>query len=88
VLMDVQMPVMDGLSATRAIRAREDAGGEPRVPIIALTARAMAEDAANCRQAGMDGFVTKPVDQLLLSQALAAVVNVSPQDLALEPELV
>jgi signal transduction histidine kinase/CheY-like chemotaxis protein/streptogramin lyase len=85
VLMDLQMPVMDGLAATRAIRLREAAGGEPRVPIIALTARAMAEDAANCRQAGMDGFVTKPVDQLLLNQALVAVINVSPQDLALMP---
>ncbi len=85
VLMDVQMPVMDGLTATRAIRARELASGEPRVPIIALTARAMAEDAANCRQAGMDGFVTKPVDRLLLAQALAAVINVAPQDLELLP---
>ena len=57
VLMDVQMPVMDGLEATRRIRA--DVGDQLR--IVALTANAMAEDAAMCRDAGMDGFLTKPI---------------------------
>ena len=57
VLMDLQMPVLDGLEATRRLRAR--AGHQPRV--IALTANAFAEDASRCREAGMDGFLAKPV---------------------------
>jgi CheY-like chemotaxis protein len=80
ILMDVQMPVLDGLEATRRIRARELAGGEPRVPVIALTARAMAQDAADCRRAGMDDFVTKPLDHGRLCRALAAAVAVSVQE--------
>jgi signal transduction histidine kinase/CheY-like chemotaxis protein/streptogramin lyase len=62
-LMDVQMPVMDGLAATRAIRDREEREGSPRLPIVALTARAMREDVRACWDAGMDGFVSKPVDR-------------------------
>ena len=57
VLMDLQMPVVDGLEATRQLRARP--GRQPRV--VALTANALAEDAARCREAGMDGFLSKPV---------------------------
>jgi CheY-like chemotaxis protein len=66
VLMDIQMPVMDGLDATRSIRAWEAAQGQRRVPIIALTANAYDEDRKNCFAAGMDGFLAKPihVDQL------------------------
>ena len=60
ILMDCQMPVMDGLEATRRIRALEPAGC--RVPIVALTANAMAEDEANCIRAGMDGHLSKPID--------------------------
>jgi signal transduction histidine kinase/CheY-like chemotaxis protein len=59
ILMDVEMPRMDGLAATRAIRAAVDS---PRVPIIALTARAMQQDEAECRAAGMDGYLSKPID--------------------------
>ena len=57
VLMDVQMPVQDGLAATRAIRA---AGKGARLPVIALTANAFAEDRSACREAGMDDVLTKP----------------------------
>jgi len=70
VLMDIQMPVMDGLQATTAIRAL----GEPsksRVPIVALTAYAMAQDRERCLTAGMDAYVTKPI----ASEELVAVVE-------------
>jgi two-component system, sensor histidine kinase and response regulator len=70
VLMDVQMPVLDGLAATRRIRERED---RPRnTPIIALTANALEGDQRLCLEAGMDGFLAKPVQAELLFQALMA----------------
>lgn len=59
ILMDVQMPVVDGLDATR--RIRHSAGGE-RIPIIAMTANAFAEDKHRCEEAGMDAFLAKPVE--------------------------
>jgi hypothetical protein len=61
ILMDVQMPGMDGLQATRQIRALEQALG-PRVPIVAITANAMKGDQSSCLEAGMDGYVAKPFD--------------------------
>ena len=59
ILMDCQMPVLDGYSATRRIRDGE-ASGSSRIPIIAMTAHAMQADRDRCIEAGMDDFVTKP----------------------------
>ena len=72
VLMDVQMPNIDGLDATRVIRARERGA---RIPIVALTADAMPEDRARCLSAGMDGYVTKPIDTQTLFQAIEAALR-------------
>ncbi|MFC7475832.1 PAS-domain containing protein [Dankookia sp. GCM10030260] len=72
VLMDIMMPGMDGIAATRAIRALPDATA--RVPIIAVTAHASAETAEECRAAGMDRFESKPLQTERLRQAIAAVM--------------
>jgi CheY-like chemotaxis protein len=61
ILMDVQMPRLDGYRATEAIRRREKETGEPRRPIIALTAEAFAEDRQRCLGVGMDDVLTKPI---------------------------
>ncbi len=68
ILMDCQMPVMDGFDATRAVRAIQRGGA--RTPIIAMTAAAVAEERERCLTAGMDDFLTKPVDVRLLAQML------------------
>ncbi len=71
VLMDCQLPGMDGCEAARHIREAETASGRHRTPILALTANAFAEDRAICLAARMDDFLTKPVLRANLATALA-----------------
>jgi len=74
VLMDVQMPELDGLGATRQIRLKEkETGGH--IPILAMTAHAMTGDRENCLQAGMDGYLSKPVRKKKLYDALLEVLD-------------
>lgn len=61
VLMDLQMPVMDGLAATRALRSRGSGALKPDVPVIAMTAHALESDREACAKAGMNGYITKPI---------------------------
>src|SRR5260370_41386476 len=68
------MPEMDGLEATGLIRAREKGQGPP-VPIIAMTAHAMKGDKESCLGAGMDGYLSKPVNQQHLHREIARVLN-------------
>jgi len=74
VLMDCRMPIMDGYTATRQARARERAEGRDRIPIIALTASASADDERACRDAGMDGYLSKPILLGDLQAALEAAI--------------
>ncbi len=79
ILMDVQMPVLGGIDATRQIRVAEAAATPPRrVPIVALTARAMKGDREECLDAGMDDYVTKPVRLSDLASAVARQVPGMP----------
>ena len=77
-LMDVQMPEMDGLEATAAIRARERRHGG-HLPIIAMTAHAMKGDRERCLEAGMDGYVTKPIRTRALFDAIESLAGPAEQ---------
>jgi CheY-like chemotaxis protein len=73
VLMDIQMPQLDGIETTMRIRAREAESAGRRTPILALTANTLVEDRYACFEAGMDGFLIKPLDREKLSEALAGL---------------
>jgi CheY-like chemotaxis protein len=76
VFMDVRMPEMDGLQATREIRSLEEASGNGRcVPIVAMSAAVYHEDIARCQQAGMDDFIGKPVDMKKIRELLGQYVS-------------
>lgn len=75
ILMDIQMPEMDGVAATRAIRLREAETGRPRTPILAVTANAMAHQMVEYEAAGMDGVVAKPIEATRLFAAMEQAVN-------------
>jgi two-component system CheB/CheR fusion protein len=71
VLMDIQMPRMDGISATRLIREKEPKDGRPPLKIVAMTAHALSGDREQCLGAGMDGYITKPLQVGELDRVLA-----------------
>ncbi|MDB9822707.1 PAS domain S-box protein [Deltaproteobacteria bacterium] len=83
VLMDVQMPIMDGLETTMAIRSRElerstpNGRPESRIPIVAMTAHALKEDRDRCLDAGMDDYLSKPIVPKKLSEILGKYINVN-----------
>ena len=79
ILMDVQMPVMDGPTATALIRTRERSEGRARTPIVALTANAMPHQIAEYLQSGMDAFVGKPIEAQRLYEALQTAVDGAPE---------
>ncbi len=82
ILMDVQMPGMDGPTATAEIRARERAEGRVRTPIVALTANAMAHQVAEYLGGGMDAVVPKPIEAMRLYETLQAVIDAADREAA------
>jgi CheY-like chemotaxis protein len=84
VAMDMQMPVMDGVEATEKIRAREKQSGR-HLPIVAMTANAFEEDRQRCEQAGMDGYVAKPLNSKTIAAEIARVMAVFAHDQGRQP---
>lgn len=74
ILMDIQMPEMNGIEATRAIRQLEALEGDKHIPIIAVTAFALDQDRKNCGDAGMDDFLAKPYKPHELEQKIKEVI--------------
>lgn len=77
VLMDMEMPEMDAVMATQQLRLREAKEARPRLPVVALTANAMAEDRLRCMAAGMDGYLAKPISVSLLRAELERLLPAS-----------
>ena len=77
ILMDVQMPVMSGYDATRAIRRIEETTGA-HMPIVAMTARAMKGDRERCLEAGMDDYLSKPIQGKLVMEVIRRTLSPSP----------
>lgn len=75
VIMDVEMPVLDGLETTRCIRRKEADSSLPRIPILALTANVQKDDIDACLAAGMDGFLSKPFDREVLEEAISRIMK-------------
>jgi PAS domain S-box-containing protein len=78
VAMDMQMPIMDGLEATEAIRTREKISGR-HLPIVAMTANAFEEDRQRCRRAGMDGYIAKPITAKAIELEIVRVMSAQEQ---------
>jgi signal transduction histidine kinase/CheY-like chemotaxis protein len=85
VLMDVQMPELDGLAATAELRRREGTDG-PRTPVLIVTAHAMSGSREQCLAAGADGYVSKPIDARELAAAIEQVAGVTPPSALHPPE--
>ena len=82
ILMDIQMPVMDGIDAARAIRSAEREQGRVRTPIVALTANALSHQVEEYLAAGMDGHVAKPIEIAKLYEAISRALNDAAQNAA------
>jgi signal transduction histidine kinase/ActR/RegA family two-component response regulator len=78
ILMDIHMPIMDGVQASQTIRAREKSTGRPRTPIIAVTASVLTHERTLYAEAGMDGIVAKPVEIPRLVEALGKALSIDP----------
>ena len=77
ILMDIQMPVMDGIAAAREIRALEQSLGRRRIPIVALTANALTHQVAEYLAAGMDQHVAKPIEIAKLYEAMSLALTMA-----------